>query len=55
MERLNLQKLNKTEGKEIYHVEVSNGFAALEALDTEVEINTIWETERKSRCQPKRV
>jgi hypothetical protein len=28
-----LKKINKAEGKEKYHVEVSNGFAALEDLD----------------------
>jgi hypothetical protein len=31
-------------GKDKYHIEVSYRFAALEDLDTEVEINTIWET-----------
>jgi hypothetical protein len=44
MERFNLKELNDVEGKEKYHVEVSNRFAALEDLDAEVEINTIWET-----------
>jgi hypothetical protein len=44
MERFNLKKLNEVEGKEKYRVEVSNRFAALEDLDAEVEINTIWET-----------
>jgi hypothetical protein len=44
MERLNLKKLNEVEGKEQYHIEVSNRFAALEDLDTEVEINSVWET-----------
>jgi hypothetical protein len=48
MERFNLKKLNKVEGKEKYCVEVSNGFAALEDLDAEVEINTIWETIREN-------
>jgi hypothetical protein len=43
MERFNLKKLNKVEGKEKYHVEVSNRFAALEDLDGEVEINSAWE------------
>jgi hypothetical protein len=38
MERFNL-KLNKAEGKEQFHPEVSNRFA-------EVEINSAWETER---------
>jgi hypothetical protein len=40
MERFNLKKLNDVEGKEQFHVEVSNRFAALEDLDAEVEINS---------------
>jgi hypothetical protein len=36
-ERFNLKKLNKVEGKEKYHVEVSNRLEALEDLDAEVE------------------
>jgi hypothetical protein len=49
-ERFNLKKLYKVrvEGKEKYCVEVSNKFAALEDLDVEVEINTIWETIREN-------
>jgi hypothetical protein len=39
MERFNLKKLNEVEG-----VEISNKFAALEKLDTEVDINKAWET-----------
>jgi hypothetical protein len=39
MERFTLKKLNKEEGKEQFHVEVSNRFAALEDLDAEVVIN----------------
>jgi hypothetical protein len=46
MERFNLKKLNDVEGKEQFCVEVSNRFAALEDLDTEVEINSAWETIR---------
>jgi hypothetical protein len=54
MERFNLKKLN--EGKEKYHVEVSNRFATLEGLDAEVEINTVWiGLKRLSKCQTKRV
>jgi hypothetical protein len=34
-------------GKEKYSVEVSNRFAALEDLDTEVEINSDWEMIRE--------
>jgi hypothetical protein len=41
MDRFNLKKLNEVEGKEKYHVEVSNRFAELEDLDAEVEINTL--------------
>jgi hypothetical protein len=44
MERLNLKKLNEVEGKKQFCVEVSNKFVALENLDTEVEINSAWET-----------
>jgi hypothetical protein len=48
MERFNLKKLNDVEGKEKYRFEVSNSFAALEDLDTEVEINSAWETIREN-------
>jgi hypothetical protein len=37
--RFNLKKLNEVEGKEQYHVEITNRFAPLENLDTEVDIN----------------
>jgi hypothetical protein len=43
-ERFNLKKLKDVEGKEQFRIEVSNMFAALEDLDTEVEINSAWET-----------
>jgi hypothetical protein len=46
MERFNLKKLNDVEGKEQFRVEVSNRFAALEHLDSEVDINSAWETIR---------
>jgi hypothetical protein len=48
MERFNLKKLNDVEGKEQFHVEVSHRFAALEDLDTEVEIDSAWETIREN-------
>jgi hypothetical protein len=48
MERFNLKKLNDVEGKEQFRVEVSNRFAALEDLSTEVEINSAWETIREN-------
>jgi hypothetical protein len=44
MERFNLKKLNKVEGKERYCVEISNRFAALENLDTEMDVNEAWKT-----------
>jgi hypothetical protein len=48
MERFNLKKLNKVEGKEQFRVEVSNRLAALDNLDTEVEIKSAWETIREN-------
>jgi hypothetical protein len=48
MGRFNLKKLNDVEGKEQFQVEVSNRFAALEDLNTEVEINSAWETIREN-------
>jgi hypothetical protein len=41
-------KLNDVGGKEQFGLEVSNRFAALEDLDTEVEINSAWETIREN-------
>jgi hypothetical protein len=46
MGRFNLKNLNNVEGKEQFRVEVSNRFAALEDLDTEVETNSPRETIR---------
>jgi hypothetical protein len=48
MKRFNLKKLNEVKVKEKCHVEGSNGFAILEDLDGEVEINTLWDTIRKN-------
>jgi hypothetical protein len=42
-----LVKLNEVEGKEQYLVEVSNRFAALQNVYTEVEINSAWEMIRE--------
>jgi hypothetical protein len=47
LERINFKKLNEVESTEQYRVEVSNRFAALEDLDTEVEINSAWEMIRE--------
>jgi hypothetical protein len=48
MERFNLKKLNDLQGTEQFRVEVLNRLAALEDLDTEVEINSVWETNREN-------
>ncbi|PNF27030.1 hypothetical protein B7P43_G10398 [Cryptotermes secundus] len=48
LERFNLKKLNEVEGKEQYSVEISNRFAALENLDTEVDVNKTLETIREN-------
>jgi hypothetical protein len=48
IEKFNLKKLNDVEGKEQFRVEVSNRFAALKDLDTDVEINSAWETIREN-------
>jgi hypothetical protein len=48
MERFNLKKLNEVEGKEQFRIEISNRFAVLEDLDTEVDINRAWETIREN-------
>jgi hypothetical protein len=44
MERFRLKKLKVIEGKEQYHVEISNRFAGLENLDTGANINRAWDT-----------
>jgi hypothetical protein len=48
MERFNLKKLNKVERKKEYCFYASNRLAALEDLDTEVEINSAWKTIREN-------
>jgi hypothetical protein len=48
METFNLKKLNEVVGKEQFCVEVSNRFAALEDLDADMEINSVWETIREN-------
>jgi hypothetical protein len=48
MERFNLNILNEVGSKEQYRVEISNRLAALENLDTEVDINRAWETIREN-------
>jgi hypothetical protein len=48
MERLCLEKLKEIEDKEQYLFKISNSFATLKNLDTEVDINSAWETIRKN-------
>jgi hypothetical protein len=48
MERFNNKKLNKVKAKEHYPVEISNRFAALENIDTEMDVNRVWETIREN-------
>jgi hypothetical protein len=48
MKRFNLKKLSEVEDKEGYRVEISNRFAALENMDTEVDVNKAWETIREN-------
>ncbi|PNF33796.1 hypothetical protein B7P43_G10228 [Cryptotermes secundus] len=48
MGRFNLKILNEVEGKEQYCVEISNRFAALENLDTKVDVNKAWESIREN-------
>jgi hypothetical protein len=43
-----IKNLNEVEGKEKNRVEISNKFAALLNLDTEVDINRAWETIREN-------
>jgi hypothetical protein len=44
MERFNLKKLNVVEGKDPYHVKISNRFAALKNIDAEEDISRAWNT-----------
>jgi hypothetical protein len=47
MERFSLKKLKEVDGKEEYRVEISNRFADLGSLDTEVDINRTREPIRE--------
>jgi hypothetical protein len=56
LERFNLKNLNEVDGKQQYRIEISNRFAGLENLETEVDVNKAWETiERIQNFLPKRV
>jgi hypothetical protein len=48
MKKFNVKKLKEAEDKEQYRVEISNRFAALENLETGVDINRNWETVREN-------
>jgi hypothetical protein len=48
MEEFNLKKLEEVDGKEQYHTEISNRFAAMGNLVAEVDINRTWETIREN-------
>jgi hypothetical protein len=41
-ERFNLRKLNELEVKEKYQIEITNGFAALENLIVDEDVNRAW-------------
>jgi hypothetical protein len=55
MERFSLMKLNEVDRKKQYRVEISNRLTALEDLETEVDVNRAWGSERISKFQPKSV
>jgi len=42
-QRFNLRKLNEPEVRELYQVEITNRFAALENSDDDEDINRNWE------------
>jgi hypothetical protein len=44
LERFDLRKLDGTEVKEKYQVEISNTFVALENLDESLDNNSAWES-----------
>jgi hypothetical protein len=47
LERFDLKKLDDTEVKEKYQVEISSRFAALESLDESFDINNAWKSIRE--------
>jgi hypothetical protein len=49
MEKFNLRKWSKVEGKEKYRVEVLNRFSALGDVDAKFAINTVWEMIRENK------
>jgi hypothetical protein len=51
-EMFNLKKLMEVQGKEQYLGKISNGFAALEDLDPEMDISSAWETIRENIKMP---
>jgi hypothetical protein len=51
MKRFDLKTLNEVEGKEQYHVEIWNKFAALENLGADVDINRNYKRKYKNFSQ----
>ena len=41
--RFNLRKLNESEVREQYQIEITNRFAALETLNNDEDVNRTWE------------
>jgi hypothetical protein len=48
MYKYNLKKLNEVDSKEQYRVEISNRFAAIENVKSELYINGAWKTIREN-------
>ena len=44
MERFNLRKLNELEVRKQYQIAITNGFAALENVSEDEDINRAWES-----------
>jgi hypothetical protein len=44
LEKLDMKKFDDPEVKEMYQIEISNRFAALESLDESFDINNTWES-----------
>jgi glycine betaine/choline ABC-type transport system substrate-binding protein len=47
-EKFNVKKLNESEVKNKYQIEITNSFAALENLNTDEDINRAWETTKEN-------
>jgi len=47
-QRFNLRKLNEPEVREQYQIEITNGFAALENLNDDEDVNRTWENTKEN-------